>query len=133
MDHTSAEATDLAGRLSARWHALPELQRAGVLIVLELLLAALLIPVDHALAFGVAAIFAVFWIYRLPPLPWRLAAQAVLVALFLALGPRSFGLLLATAFAVFWVPERRRSWVVPAVAIGAAILYPFYQGHMFTI
>ncbi len=132
MEH-SPEGADLQGRLSARWRELPELQRAGVLVVLELLLAALLLPVDHALGFGVAAIAAVYWIYRLPPLPWRLAAQAVLVALFLALGPRSFGLLLAAAFAVFWVPERRRSWLVPAVAIGAAVFYPFYQGHMFTI
>jgi branched-chain amino acid transport system permease protein len=128
-----AEATDFQGRLSARWKELPELQRAGVLVVLALLLAALLLPVDNALAFGVAAIAAVYWIYRLPPLPWRLAAQAVLVALFLALGPRSFGILLAAAFALFWVPERRRSWLVPAVAIGAAVFYPFYQGHMFTI
>jgi branched-chain amino acid transport system permease protein len=132
VGHT-AEPVDLQGRLSARWHELPELQRTGVVIALELVLAGLLLFIDKALGFGVGAVVAVFWIYRLPPVPWRLAAQAVLVALFLALGPRSFGILLAAAFAVFWIPERRRSLVVPAVAIGAAIFYPFYQGHMFTI
>ncbi len=129
----TAEAVDFQGRLSERWNALPAMQRAGVLIVLELVLAALLLFIDKALGFGVAAVAAVYWIYRLPPLPWRLAAQAALVLLFLILGPRSFGVLLAAAFAVFWVPERRRSWVVPVAAIGAAVFYPFYQGHMFTI
>ena len=129
----TAEAVDFQGRLSERWNALPAMQRAGVLILLELVLAALLLLIDKALGFGVAAVAAVYWIYRLPPLPWRLAAQAALVLLFLILGPRSFGVLLAAAFAVFWVPERRRSWVVPVAAIGAAVFYPFYQGHMFTI
>src|SRR5690349_8864097 len=109
------------------------MQRAGVLIVLELVLAALLLFIDKALGFGVATVAAVYWIYRLPPLPWRLGAQAALVLIFLILGPRSFGLLLAAAFAIFWIPEKRRSWAVPAAAIAAAILYPFYQGHMFTI
>ncbi|HST14922.1 MAG TPA: hypothetical protein VLJ44_08750, partial [Gaiellaceae bacterium] len=132
MEHR-AEPVDLQGRLSARWHELPELQRTAVVIVFELVLAALLLFIDKALAFGVATLAAIYWIYRLPPLPWRIAAQAVLVVLFLALGPRSFGLLLAAAFALFWIPERRRSWAVPVVAIGAAIFYPFYQGHMFTI
>ena len=133
MEQTAASAADLQSRLGERWHALPELQRAAVLIVLELGLAALLLLVDNALAFAVATVAAVYWIYRLPPLPWRLAAQAALVLLYLILGPRSFAILIAAAFAIFWVPERRRSWLVPLVAIGAAIFYPFYQGHMFTI
>jgi branched-chain amino acid transport system permease protein len=127
------EAVDLQGRLSARWHELPAMQRAGVLIAVELVLSALLLLIDKALGFGVATVAAVYWIYRLPPLPWRIGAQAALVLLFLILGPRSFGVLLAAAFAVFWVPDRRRSWVIPAAAIGAAVFYPFYQGHMFTI
>jgi hypothetical protein len=127
------EAVDFQGRLSARWHELPAMQRAGVLIAVELVLSALLLLIDKALGFGVATVAAVYWIYRLPPLPWRIGAQAALVLLFLILGPRSFGVLLAAAFAVFWVPDRRRSWVIPAAAIGAAVFYPFYQGHMFTI
>ena len=132
MEQT-AGATDLQGRLSERWHELPPLQRAAVLIVVELVLAALLLLVDKALGFAVGTVAAVYWIYRLPPLPWRLGAQAALVLLYLILGPRSFAILIAAAFAIFWVPERRRSWVVPLVAIGAAVFYPFYQGHMFTI
>jgi branched-chain amino acid transport system permease protein len=132
MESTS-QPVDFQERLSARWNELPELQRAIVLIVIELVLAALVLLVDKALGFGVATIVAVYWIYRLPPLPWRLAAQAAIVLLFLILGPRSFGILLAAAFAVFWVPPKRRSWVVPAAAIAAAIFYPFYQGHKFTI
>src|SRR3954462_5908874 len=133
MEQTTAGAADLQSRLSERWKELPAIQRAAVLIVLELALAALLLLVDKALSFAVATVAAIYWIYRLPPLPWRLAAQAALVVLYLALGPRSFAALIAAAFAVFWVPERRRSWVVPLVAVGAAVFYPFYQGHMFTI
>ena len=102
------EAVDLQSRLSARWKALPPLQRAGALIVIQLGLSALLLLVDKALGFGVGTVAAVYWIYRLPPIPWRLAAQAAIVLLFLALGPRSFGLLLAAAFVVFWVPDRPR-------------------------
>jgi branched-chain amino acid transport system permease protein len=130
---STAEPVDFQGRLSARWNALPELQRAAVLVVVELVLSALLLFIDKALGFGVATVVAIYWIYRLPPLPWRLAAQVALVLIFLILGPRSFGLLLAAAFAVYWIPEKRRAWAVPTAAIAAAILYPFYKGHMFTI
>src|SRR5581483_7758250 len=41
--------------------------------------------------------------------------------------------LLAVAFGVFWVPQRQRIWVLPIVAVAAAVMYPFYQTKMFTI
>ena len=58
MEQT-AGATDLQGRLSERWHELPPRQRAAVLIVLELVLAALLLLVDKALGFAVGTVAAV--------------------------------------------------------------------------
>src|SRR5689334_22948666 len=105
------ETIGLRNQLRERWNGLPLEQRAGIAIGLEIVLAILLFFVDHALAYAVLTISALYWIRRLPPLPWKLAAQAVLVVLFLVLGPASFGILLAIAFAVSWVPERRRVWV----------------------
>ncbi|HEY8723903.1 MAG TPA: branched-chain amino acid ABC transporter permease, partial [Gaiellaceae bacterium] len=35
--------------------------------------------------------------------------------------------------AVFWVPQRYRSWTLPLVAVALAVLYPFYNAKMFTI
>ena len=127
------ETIGLRNKLRAQWKELPAEQRAGASIALEVVLAILLFFVDHSLGYAVLTISALYWIHRLPPLPWKLAAQVALVLLFLIAGPASLGVLLAIAFAVFWVPERQRTWVVPIVAVGAAIFYPFYQPKMFTI
>ena len=120
-------------KAKARWRSLPQEWRWGIAIGLELLLALLLYFVDGSLAVTVLTISAIYWIRRLPPLPWRLGAQAALVLVFLILGPRSFAIPLAIAFAVFWLPDEQRRWVLPLVVVGAAIFYPFYQPHMFTI
>ncbi|HET7649063.1 MAG TPA: branched-chain amino acid ABC transporter permease [Gaiellaceae bacterium] len=127
------EAIGLRNRLRATWRALSFEQRAAVSIGAEIALAILFFFVDRALGYAVLTLSALYWIHRLPPLPWKLAAQAVLVVLFLVFGPASFGILLAIGFAVFWVPPRWRGWAVPLVAIGAAVFYPFYQPKMFTI
>src|SRR5690348_6958800 len=127
------EQIGLRNQLRARWKALPEQTRIGVSIALEIALAILLFFVDHSLAVAVLAVSAIYWIRRLPPLPWRLAAEVVLTALFLGLGPRSFGVLLAIGFALFWVPERYRRWTMPLAALALAVLYPFYQPKMFVM
>jgi branched-chain amino acid transport system permease protein len=120
-------------KTKASWRRQPQEVRFGIAIGLEILLAILLYFVDHALAVAVLTISAIYWLRRLPPLPWRLAGQSLLVLIFLIFGPVSFAILLAVAFAVSWVPDDQRRWVLPAVAIVAAVLYPFYQPHMFTI
>ena len=131
--HSQPEAVGLRNQLRARWDALPFRERAGVAIGLELLLAVLLFFVDHSLGYAVVAISALYWIHRLPPLPWELAGQAVVVLVFLIFGPRSLAATLAIAFAIFWIPKRFRAWSVPAIVIALTILYPFYQPKMFTI
>jgi branched-chain amino acid transport system permease protein len=120
-------------RLRTRWRGLREEARWGIAIGLELALAVLLFFVDHALGYAVLTLSAFYWIRRLPPLPWKLAAQAALVLVFVVFQPRSLGVLLAIAFAVFWIPERLRIWALPVVAVVAAVFYPFYQTEMFTI
>jgi branched-chain amino acid transport system permease protein len=117
----------------ARWKALPFVQRAAIAIGLEIVLAILLSLLDRALGYAVLTVAALYWIHRLPRLPWKLAAQALLVLIYLVAGPRSLGVLLAVVFAVTWVPPRYRTWVVPIVAIAAAVLYPFYAQKMFVI
>jgi branched-chain amino acid transport system permease protein len=120
-------------QMRARWHALPERTRIVIAIGVEIVLAILLFFVDHALGVAVGVIAALYWTFRLPPLPWRLAAEVVLAGLFLVFGPRSFGILLAVGLALFWIPERHRRWVLPLAAVVATVMYPFYEEKMFTI
>jgi branched-chain amino acid transport system permease protein len=120
-------------QMRARWRALPERQRIAIAVGLELLLAILLFFVDHSLGYGTATVAAIYWIYRLPPLPWRLAGQAALVVCYLATGVWSLAIGLAIGFAAFWAPPRRRSWTMPAIALALAVFYPFYQDKMFTV
>ena len=102
-------------------------------IALFLILAGALWRLDHvALLRRRSTIGALYWIHRLPPLPYKLAAQIVLVLFFLW-QVRSFGILLAIIFAVFWVPNPARARVTPVVAIVLAVLYPFYFSKMFVI
>jgi branched-chain amino acid transport system permease protein len=116
-----------------RYRTLDEQTRWAVAIALELLLAVLLFFVDHALGYAVATVAALYWIHRLPRLPWRLGGQVLLVLIFLVFGVWSLAAALAIAFAVFWIPQRYRAWAIPVLAVVLAALYPFYQSKMFTI
>jgi branched-chain amino acid transport system permease protein len=133
VTESQIETVGFRNQMRARWRAMPREQRAGVSIAATIVAAALLFFVDHALAYAALTLSALYWIHRLPLLPWRLGAQAALVLAFVIAGPRSLAVLLAIAFAVFWIPERRRVWALPVVAIVAAIFYPFFEDKMFTI
>jgi branched-chain amino acid transport system permease protein len=127
------EVVGLRNVLRARWRALPFWYRVAVAIGLELLIAIGLFFIDHQLGYAVATGAGLYWIHRTPPLPWRLAGQLVIISIFLFAGVTSLAAALAIAFAVFWVPLRYRKWTLPLVAVGLAVLYPFYNGKMFTI
>ena len=115
-----------------RYRTLSDRTRWGIAIALEILLAIVFFFLDHSLGYAVLTIAAIYWAYRLPPLPWRLLAQAILIAIFLMPEP-SLSVTLAIAFGVFWIPKQYRSRAMPAIAITLAVLYPFYQPKMFTI
>src|SRR6185437_11191408 len=102
-----------------------------VSIGLELALAILLFFVDHSLGYGVAAVSGLYWIHRLPPLPWKVVGQVAIIAIFAYPVP-TLAAGLAIIFAVFWIPQPLRSRVLPVVAIVLAVMYPFYQPKMFT-
>jgi branched-chain amino acid transport system permease protein len=126
------EQVGFRNRARARWNAQPVLTRAAIAIGLEIVLAILFYTLDRSLGYAVLTVSALYWLRRLPPLPWKLAGQIAMVALFAFTAP-SLAVLLAIVFAVFWVPERYRGWALPAVALTVAILYPFYQTKMFTM
>jgi branched-chain amino acid transport system permease protein len=127
------EVVGLRNVLRARWRGLPFWHRVAITVGLELLLAIGLYFVDRSLGYAVATVATLFWLRRLPPLPWRLAGQLVLISIFLSTGVGSLAAALAIAFGVFWVPERYRTWVLPVVAVTLAVLYPFYASKMFVI
>src|SRR4051812_14453005 len=84
--------------LRSRWKALPFWYRVGVSIGLELLVAILLFLLDHSLGYAFATVAALYWVHRLPRLPWRLAGQLVLITIFLVFGVTSLAAALAIAF-----------------------------------
>ncbi|MGH3003279.1 MAG: branched-chain amino acid ABC transporter permease, partial [Gaiellaceae bacterium] len=119
-------------RVRAHWKALDFAQRVAISIGIELALAIGFFFIDHSLGYGVATASALYWIHRLPPLPWKLVAQVVMVAIYAFTVP-SLSAALAIAFAVFWIPQPIRARVMPGIAVLLAIMYPFYQPKMFTM
>ena len=90
--------------------------------------------VDHALGYAVLTLSAFYWIRRLPPLPWQLGAQAARGARL----PGRSGRGRSASCSRSRSPSSGsrsgcRVWVLPVVAIVAAVFYPFYQTKMFTI
>ncbi len=127
------EAVGFRNQFRARWRSLPALQRAAISIFIALVIALLFyFALDHALGFALLTITAIYWLLKLPFYP-RVACEVILVGTFLVFGPRSFAAILAVVFSVSFAPERTRRWLVPTVALVAAVLYPFYQPKLFTI
>jgi branched-chain amino acid transport system permease protein len=127
------EVVGIRNVLRARWKALPFWYRVGAAMGLEFALAVGLFFLDHSLGYAVATGAGLYWVHRMPQLPWRLAGQLVIISIFLFAGVRSLAAALAIAFAIFWVPPRYRTWTLPLVAVVLAVLYPFYAAKMFTI
>ena len=133
LNEPQAELIGWQNKLRARWDALPAMQRAGIAVGLELLLALLFFFIDHALGYAVLTVSALYWIRRLPLLPWRLGGEVLLLLVFLVAQQWAIVSVFAIAFAIFWIPASYRRWALPSIAIFLTILYPFYQPKMFTI
>jgi branched-chain amino acid transport system permease protein len=121
-----------------RYRRLPQETRSRVSIGILIVVSVLLFFVDHSLGFATLLIGIVVRLRKLPAWPQRAVAYAVIVGAVAILAlvssvPWSFVLFLAAAFAVASVPLPTRSWVLPTVAIVAAVMYPFYYLHLFTI
>ena len=117
--------------LKARWRGQPERRRLGITIAVQAILVVLLLAWVSSVGWALAITFAVLWLRKLE---WRLrvgAEIALVIALLVFLRP--LGFILAIAFAASWVRGRYRGWVVPVLAIAAAVAYPFYADRLFAL
>src|SRR5258705_3169646 len=117
---TEGEATEQVGlrnKLTARWRALPDEQRLGLTVVFQLAFAFALWGLARSLTYAALFIFALLWLRRVPPVPWRLGMEALLILAFAIFGPRSLAIVLAVVFALLWLPQRYRTWLLPVGAL----------------
>ena len=127
------EQVGLRNKLIARWRALPRKQQWELTIVFQLAVAFALWGLARSLTYAALLIFALLWLRRVPPFPWRLGMEALLVLVFAIFGPRSLAIVLAIVFALLWVPNQYRKWLLPVAALATAVMYPFFFDRMFTI
>ncbi|HLM35234.1 MAG TPA: branched-chain amino acid ABC transporter permease [Gaiellaceae bacterium] len=123
-------------RARAAWHSQSQERRWAIVIGAELLLAILLGLPDTSLGIGVALVAALFWLPKVTPIPWRLVAEAAILAIAGAIAgagkaPWSLPFVLAIAFAAWWIPTRYRRWAIPLLVILAVVFYPFYLQRLF--
>ncbi|HEY3922695.1 MAG TPA: branched-chain amino acid ABC transporter permease [Gaiellaceae bacterium] len=124
-------AVDLGERFRGSWRGMAERDRAIVSLGIQVGVSILLWFVDGALGYGAAFLFALIWRRRLQD-PWRLALELALIAAFAYPVP-ALAIAMVILFAAFRAPQRYRRWLVPGGALLAAIAYPFFQTHLFTI
>ena len=157
---TAARVDGLRNRVRderARFRALPRETRWAVWIAVELAIVIAISFVDRSLAVGLAVLFIILWLPKLPPL-WRLGVQVVLVVAFAIAAAtdetvRAVAPVLAVGFLLSWlpwtkrlrnderVPPAARRWALPVLAkyglaaalFAIAIFYPAYADHLFTI
>jgi branched-chain amino acid transport system permease protein len=127
------EQIGFRNKLRASWDGLPKEQRWAATVGMQLAIAILLWFVDHALGYAALTVSAIYWLRKLPPLPWRLALEGGIVLAFAVFGPRSLAIIFAIVFGLFWAPHEWRGWLFPLAATLTAIFYPFFVDRMFTI
>jgi len=111
----------------------PTPQRVAITVGFQLLIAAFFFVLDHSLGYAVLTIAAIWWLQQVPPIPWKLVGEALIVVIFLAAGVWSLAIALAIGFAAFWIPRRQRRWALPTLGLVLALLYPFFEEKMFTV
>jgi Branched-chain amino acid transport system / permease component len=125
-------------QLRGRWRRLPAEQRMGISMAILLLFAILLFFVDHSLGYAVLIGGAIYWLEKLPYWPHRVAATSAFVILLALLAlvwstPWSLVVLLALVLGFTLIPQPWRSRLLPAAAVIATIMYPFYFAKLFTL
>jgi branched-chain amino acid transport system permease protein len=115
-----------------RFSALPERTRWGVWAAIEAVVVVVLTILDSSLGAAAFVAIVVLWLRKIADLRIRLGVQIALVVALLVVEP-SAGILLAIAFALTWVPDAFRGWVLPATVLAVVVTYPYYVDHLFTI
>jgi branched-chain amino acid transport system permease protein len=150
------QVSQLVSSAKRMWRGLPDLERYGSVIAVEVLAVVLIWALlDHSLAAGLAVFFIVLWLPKLEPVQ-RVGVEIAVVAGFAIAAisnssVRAVPFVLAAAFALSWIPsvtrlegkaspELRRFVIRPTSKFGLAvgllalaIAYPYFVGHMFTI
>src|SRR5215831_13350405 len=93
----------------------PTPQRVAITVAFQFVIALFFFVLDHSLGYAVLTIAAIWWLQQVPPIPWKLVGEAILVVIYLAAGVRSLAIALAIAFAAFWIPQRHRRWAMPTL------------------
>ncbi|HEU4599133.1 MAG TPA: branched-chain amino acid ABC transporter permease [Solirubrobacterales bacterium] len=115
-----------------RWRDLPEQTRRAIVIGAEVVIAIGLWAWVAELGWGFAYVAGFLWTLKVEDARIRWALEAAMTVLSLVfLTP--LGIITAAIFALQELPPRYRRWALPAAAIAAAALYPFYVGHLFTL
>jgi branched-chain amino acid transport system permease protein len=135
---SAAGAVGFRNRLQDQWRALPANTRHAIVVGVQALVAILLGLLDSALGVGVALAAAIYWLPRVPRVPWRLVIEGAVVLVFAVIAAAgntrwSLPILLAIAFAAGWIPERYRGKVLGGGVLVAIALYPFFLSRMFTL
>jgi branched-chain amino acid transport system permease protein len=135
---TAPHDVGLRNQLRRNWRSRPESTRNAISMGIVLAIAILLFFVDNSLAYAVLLGGAVYQLAKLPLLPWRVTAMGALVGLLVILAlagytPWSLVLLLAALFIVSSIPLPSRTWALPLAVLVAAVMYPFYYAHLFTL
>ena len=138
MTASVIETIGFRNKLRARWRAIPEDARLAITVGTVVAIGILLFFVDHSLGYAVLLAGVIYRIERLPTLQLRWAGMGALVVFLAILAlawstPWSLVLLLAGIFAVVAIPAPQRSKVLPAAAVLAAVMYPFYLPKLFTL
>jgi len=144
LGNVTGRATSVAERIAtvaaARnlWRSQPENLRRGVILGLQVVIVVAFMFIQAQVGFALALGFVVGWLPKLP-VPYRVGVEGALVLIAaivgIAHGHKLFPLaiILASAFALSWMPHRLRRYVLPIAVVAAAVMYPFYVDHLFTI
>jgi branched-chain amino acid transport system permease protein len=120
------------------WRSQPERVRKLFVVGFQVVVVIVFFLIQDQVGLALALGFVVSWLPKIPPIP-RLAVEAALVVTAAVVGivhgHRIFPLsiILASAFALSWMPRHVRRYVLPAAAVAATVMYPFYVDKLFTI
>ena len=135
---TAPHDVGFRNQLRRNWRSRPESTRNAISMGIVVALAILLYFVDNSLAYAVLLGGAVYQLAKLPLWPQRVTVMGAIVGLLVILAlvgntPWSLVLLLAAVFAVSSIPLPSRTWALPLAFLVAAVMYPFYYAHLFTL
>ncbi|HET8605886.1 MAG TPA: branched-chain amino acid ABC transporter permease [Gaiellaceae bacterium] len=119
-------------RAKERWREQPQRVRVAGLVGFEVAIAIALLLWVRELGWGFAWFAGLLWTLRIREERFRWGVEAAMTIPALVVLP-ALGIITAAIYLVAELPRPIRRRVTPVVALGAALAYPFYVSHLFTI